>query len=89
MKERPSKDLRTGNFVHRIYVYIYNDIFYRFAFKRGDPVPKFHYETRAFRNISILCQDHIYLLSELILLAAPVWLLCDFKNYNSDPDPTF
>ena len=28
----------------------------RFAFKRGDPVPKFHYEVRSFSKV-VLCSD--------------------------------
>lgn len=28
----------------------------RFAFKRGDPVPKFHYEVRAFSKV-VVCSD--------------------------------
>ena len=32
----------------------------RFAFRRGDPVPKFHYEVRSFSKVVVLCHAVSY-----------------------------
>ena len=45
------KLVTAATFFLRVYLYGILLYFGRFAFKRGDGVPKFHYETRAFSRV--------------------------------------